>query len=63
MIHETSYYFHFVQVSEREDKLLNAHLDTLVEQNAEVAGDDDSEDEEDTGMGDIDLTNSGVNAD
>ncbi|VAH89957.1 unnamed protein product [Triticum turgidum subsp. durum] len=50
-------------VSEREDKLLNAQLDTLVEQNAEVAGDDDSEDEEDTGMGDIDLTNSGVHAD
>ena len=50
-------------MSEREDKLLNAHLDTLVEKNAEVAGDDDSEDEEDTGMGDIDLTNSGVNAD
>ena len=53
----------YKQVSEREDKLLNAQLDTLVEQNAEVAGDDDSEDEEDTGMGDIDLTNSGVNAD
>lgn len=50
-------------MSEREDKLLNAQLDTLVEQNAEVAGDDDSEDEEDTGMGDIDLTNSGVHAD
>uniref|UniRef100_M8CIY9 Eukaryotic translation initiation factor 2 subunit alpha n=1 Tax=Aegilops tauschii TaxID=37682 RepID=M8CIY9_AEGTA len=50
-------------VSEREDKLLNAQLDTLVEQNAEVAGDDDSEDEEDTGMGDVDLTNSGVHAD
>jgi translation initiation factor 2 subunit 1 len=50
-------------VSDKEDKLLNAHLDTLVEKNAEVAGDDDSEDEEDTGMGDIDLTNNGVNAD
>jgi translation initiation factor 2 subunit 1 len=50
-------------VSDKEDKLLNAHLDTLVEKNAEVAGDDDSEDEEDTGMGDIDLANNGVNAD
>ncbi|PNT77569.1 hypothetical protein BRADI_1g65210v3 [Brachypodium distachyon] len=48
-------------VSERESKLLDAQFETLVEQNAEVAGDDDSE-EEDEGMGDIDVSNSGVHA-
>lgn len=53
----------YKQVSEREDKLFNEHIETLNEQNAEVDGDADSEEEEDTGMGDIDLTNSGVNAD
>lgn len=50
------------QVSEREDKLFLDQIDSLMERNAEVDGDDDSEEEEDTGMGDVDLTNSGVTA-
>jgi translation initiation factor 2 subunit 1 len=49
-------------VSEREDKLFLDQIDSLMERNAEVDGDDDSEEEEDTGMGDVDLTNSGVTA-
>lgn len=50
------------QVSEREDKLFLDQIDSLMERNAEVDGDDDSEEEEDTGMGNVDLTNSGVTA-
>ncbi|NP_001146159.1 Eukaryotic translation initiation factor 2 subunit alpha homolog-like [Zea mays] len=49
-------------VSEREDKLFLDQIDSLMEQNAEVDGDVDSEEEEDTGMGNVDLTNSGVTA-
>ncbi|KAI4385643.1 hypothetical protein MLD38_003639 [Melastoma candidum] len=44
-------------VSEREDKLLAEHMAMLDRENEEVSGDDDSEEEEDTGMGDIDLEN------
>uniref|UniRef100_A0A5B7BJJ4 Putative eukaryotic translation initiation factor 2 subunit alpha-like n=1 Tax=Davidia involucrata TaxID=16924 RepID=A0A5B7BJJ4_DAVIN len=46
-------------VSEREDKLFADRLDQISRQNEEVSGDEDSEEEEDTGMGDIDLENSG----
>ncbi|PAN50122.1 hypothetical protein GQ55_9G510000 [Panicum hallii var. hallii] len=49
-------------VSEREDKLFLDQIDSLMAQNEEVDGDDDSEEEEDTGMGDVDLTNTGVTA-
>ena len=49
-------------MSEREDKIFLDQIDSLMAQNAEVDGDDDSEEEEDTGMGDVDLTNTGVAA-
>nr|XP_043628378.1 eukaryotic translation initiation factor 2 subunit alpha homolog [Erigeron canadensis] len=42
-------------VSEREDKLLAEQMAYLDRQNAEVSGDEDSEAEEDTGMGSVDL--------
>ena len=42
-------------MSEREDKLLAESMDKLGRQNEEVEGDEDTEEEEDTGMGDIDL--------
>ncbi|XP_047978611.1 eukaryotic translation initiation factor 2 subunit alpha homolog [Salvia hispanica] len=47
-------------VSEREDKLLAEHMAKLGQQNEDVSGDEDSEEEEDTGMGEIDLENSGM---
>ncbi|KAI0524366.1 hypothetical protein KFK09_003733 [Dendrobium nobile] len=47
-------------VSEREDKLLAEHLAKLQTANEEVDGDVDSEDEEDTGMGEVDVENSGI---
>ncbi|KAK4436483.1 Eukaryotic translation initiation factor 2 subunit alpha [Sesamum alatum] len=46
-------------VSEREDKLLAEHMATLGRENEEVSGDEDSEEEEDTGMGEIDVENAG----
>ncbi|XP_044508508.1 eukaryotic translation initiation factor 2 subunit alpha homolog isoform X1 [Mangifera indica] len=47
-------------VSERDDKLLAEHMAKLHQQNEEVSGDEDSEEEEeDTGMGEVDLENSG----
>ena len=49
-------------MSEREDKIFLDQIDSLMAQNAEVDGDDDSEEEEDTGMGDVDLRNTGVAA-
>ncbi|OUZ99157.1 Ribosomal protein S1 [Macleaya cordata] len=42
-------------VSERDDKLLAEHMAKLRNDNEEVSGDEDSEEEEDTGMGEIDL--------
>ncbi|KAJ0954543.1 putative translation initiation factor 2, alpha subunit [Helianthus annuus] len=42
-------------VSEREDILLAERMAKLSQANEEVEGDEDSEEEEDTGMGDIDL--------
>ncbi|KAL8535352.1 hypothetical protein ACS0TY_011122 [Phlomoides rotata] len=48
-------------VSEREDKLLAEHMANLGRQNEEVSGDEGSEEEEeDTGMGEIDVENSGT---
>lgn len=47
------------QVSEREDKLLAEQMAKLTRENEEVSGDEDSEEEEDTGMGEIDVENSG----
>ncbi|KAJ9537062.1 hypothetical protein OSB04_029795 [Centaurea solstitialis] len=50
-------------VSEREDKMLAEQMAKLGRQNAEVSGDEDSEEEEDTGMGssvDLDSTSSGI---
>ncbi|XP_020596318.1 eukaryotic translation initiation factor 2 subunit alpha homolog [Phalaenopsis equestris] len=47
-------------VSEREDKLLAEHMDKLRSANEEIDGDADSEEEEDTGMGEVDVENSGI---
>ncbi|XP_010915882.1 eukaryotic translation initiation factor 2 subunit alpha homolog isoform X2 [Elaeis guineensis] len=47
-------------VSERDDKLLAEHMAKLQSASEEVDGDEGSEDEEDTGMGEIDVENSGV---
>ena len=41
-------------MSEREDKLLAEQMEKMRLQNEEIDGDDESE-EEDTGMGDVDL--------
>jgi translation initiation factor 2 subunit 1 len=46
-----------IQVSERDDKLLQIHMSKLNQDNQDVDGDEDSEEEEDTGMGDVDLDN------
>lgn len=48
-----------MQVSEKEDKLLQEHMSKLRQENEEVAGDTGSEDEEDTGMGEVDVENAG----
>ncbi|PKA59060.1 hypothetical protein AXF42_Ash001153 [Apostasia shenzhenica] len=47
-------------VSEREDKLLAEHMAKLQSANEEVDGDIDSDEEEDTGMGEVDVENSGI---
>ncbi|XP_019230620.1 PREDICTED: eukaryotic translation initiation factor 2 subunit alpha homolog [Nicotiana attenuata] len=47
-------------VSEREDKLLAEQMAKLGRENEERSGDEDSEEEEDTGMGEIDLEKSGT---
>ncbi|XP_071685974.1 eukaryotic translation initiation factor 2 subunit alpha homolog [Rutidosis leptorrhynchoides] len=49
-------------VSEREDKLIAEQMARLERQNAEVSGDEDSEAEEDTGMGSVDLDNSSTSS-
>lgn len=46
-----------IQVSERDDKLLAEHMAKLRQDNEEVSGDEDSEEEEDTGMGEVDVDN------
>lgn len=45
-------------MSERDDKLLAEHMAKLHQDNEEVSGDEDSEEEEDTGMGEVDVENS-----
>ncbi|XP_009769138.1 eukaryotic translation initiation factor 2 subunit alpha homolog [Nicotiana tabacum] len=47
-------------VSEREDKLFAEQMAKLGRENEERSGDEDSEEEEDTGMGEIDLEKSGT---
>ena len=47
-------------MSERDDKLLAEHMAKLQSANNEVDGDEGSEEEEDTGKGELDLENSGV---
>ncbi|CAL0320338.1 unnamed protein product [Lupinus luteus] len=44
-------------VSERDDNLLAEHMAKLRQDNEEISGDEDSEEEEDTGMGEIDVDN------
>ncbi len=44
-------------MSERDDKLLAEHMAKLREDNEEISGDEDSEEEEDTGMGEVDVEN------
>ncbi|KAL5720971.1 hypothetical protein ACHQM5_013586 [Ranunculus cassubicifolius] len=46
-------------VSERDDKLLAEAMAKLTKENAEVSGDEGSDEEEDTGMGEIDVENAG----
>uniref|UniRef100_A0A0A0K3F3 S1 motif domain-containing protein n=3 Tax=Cucumis TaxID=3655 RepID=A0A0A0K3F3_CUCSA len=46
-------------VSERDDKLLAEHMAKLRQDNEEISGDEDSEEEEDTGMGEVDVENAG----
>ncbi|XP_074295135.1 eukaryotic translation initiation factor 2 subunit alpha homolog [Silene latifolia] len=46
-------------VSERDDKLFQDQLEKLRQDNEERGGDDDSEDEDETGMGDVDVENAG----
>lgn len=47
-------------VSERDDKLLAEHMAKLRQDNEEISGDEDSEEEEDTGMGEVDVENAGT---
>jgi translation initiation factor 2 subunit 1 len=47
-------------VSERDDKLLAEHMAKLRQDNEEISGDEDSEEEEDTGMGEVDVENAGA---
>ncbi|KAF7830917.1 eukaryotic translation initiation factor 2 subunit alpha-like protein [Senna tora] len=47
-------------VSERDDKLLAEHMAKLRQDNEEISGDEDSEEEEDTGMGEVDVENHGA---
>lgn len=49
-------------VSTQDERLLTEQLETLEKQNAEVDGDADSEAEEDTGMGDVDISGPGITA-
>lgn len=46
-------------MSERDDKLLAEHMLKLHQDNEEMSGDEDSEEEEDTGMGEVDADNAG----
>ena len=42
-------------MTDRDDRLLQEQLDSYARKNAEVDGDKDSEGEEDTGMGEVDV--------
>ena len=42
-------------MSESDDKLLAEHMRKLCQDNEEVSGDEYSEEEEDTGMGEVDV--------
>lgn len=44
-------------MSERDDKLLAEHMAKLRQDNEEISGDEESEEEEDTGMGEVDVEN------
>ncbi|XP_008233803.1 PREDICTED: eukaryotic translation initiation factor 2 subunit alpha-like [Prunus mume] len=46
-------------VSERDDKLLAEHMIKLRQENEEVSGDEGSEEEEDTGMGEVNVEGAG----
>ncbi|KAH0995603.1 hypothetical protein GBA52_019467 [Prunus armeniaca] len=46
-------------VSERDDKLLAEHMSKLRQDNEEVSGDEGSEEEEDTGMGEVNVEGAG----
>lgn len=48
-----------LQVSDRDDRLLTEQMLDLERKNQEVAGDDDSEEEE-VGMGDVDVENPAI---
>ncbi|XP_021716284.1 eukaryotic translation initiation factor 2 subunit alpha homolog [Chenopodium quinoa] len=48
-------------VSERDDKLFLEQLESLRRGNLEKSGDENSEDEDETGMGDADIDNAGLN--
>jgi translation initiation factor 2 subunit 1 len=54
---------HVVQVSERDDKLFLDTIEKLKLAGKEVDGDEDSEEEEDTGMGDVDFTKADAGTD
>ncbi|GAV88084.1 S1 domain-containing protein/EIF_2_alpha domain-containing protein [Cephalotus follicularis] len=47
-------------VSERDDKLLAEAMAKLGNDNEEISGDEDSEEEEDTGMGEVDVENANL---
>nr|AFK40013.1 unknown [Lotus japonicus] len=47
-------------VSERDDKVIAEYMAKLRQENEEVSGDEDSEEEEDTGMGEVDVDNGSV---
>lgn len=49
-----------IQVSERDDKVIAEYMAKLRQENEEVSGDEDSEEEEDTGMGEVDVDNGSV---
>lgn len=47
-------------MSEQEDKLIDEKMAKLSRGNEDISGDEDSEEEEDTGMGEIDVESSGT---
>lgn len=46
-------------MSERDDKLLAEHMIKLRQENEEVSGDEGSEEEEDTGLGEVNVEGAG----